>query len=223
MKKRGITNIQGAIFDLDGTILDSCWVWRKVDQDFLGKRGLQVPSDYAQNIISLTFEEAAQYTIDRFSLPEETQDVMREWNQMAWKEYAEKVPLKPGTKELLEWFRDHEIPVGVATSNTSLLFEPCLKRHGIYELFHSFTEIQEVKRGKEFPDIYIKDAGKLGCSPEHCVVFEDIIPALKSASGGGFITVGVVEDTWQYRMDEFAESCDFQIHQIYEALTLLNS
>ncbi len=215
--------IKGAIFDLDGTILESTWVWRQIDVDFLGKRGFDVPEDYAESIISLTFEEAAKLTVDRFSLEETVEDVMMEWNQMALDAYSHQVSLKPGTKEVLQWFAKEKIPVGVATSNTSLLFEPCLKRHGIYEMFHSFTEIREVSRGKEFPDIYIKEAGKLGCKPEECLVFEDIIPALKSAGGGGFVTVGVEEPIWNYDEKEFASCCDYKVDKIYDALSLLNS
>lgn len=215
--------IQGAIFDLDGTLLDSCHVWSKVDRDFLGKRGLDVPEDYARKIITQTFEEAARYTIESFSLQMGPEEVMSEWNHMALEQYAQEVLIRPGTKEVLAWFEQKHIPVGVATSNTSFLFEPCLKRNKIYDKFHSFTEIQEVSRGKEFPDIYLKEAGKLGCPPGNCLVFEDIIPALRSAKSGGFITVGVTEPVWNYPEEEFRACCDYKIDEIYEALALLNS
>ena len=215
--------IKGAIFDLDGTILDSCHVWKKVDADFLGKRGRNVPPDYAEAIIKMTFREAAEYTIERFELNENPEDVMAEWNQMALYQYSYEVPLRKGTKEVLAWFAEKKIPVGVATSNTSMLFEPCLKRNGVYEMFHSFTEVGEVSRGKEFPDIYIKEAEKLGCDPENCLVFEDIIPALKSAESGGFVTIGVVEPTWKYTEEELISCCYYKIDEIYDALVLLNS
>ena len=150
--------IEGVIFDLDGTILDSTWVWKQVDVDFLGKYGIQVPDDYSDAIKAMGFEQVAEYTIARFRLPLNAGEVMAEWNAMALRAYSEKVRLRPGTMELLLWLREQGILTGVATSNTAALFEPCLKHNGVYDLFHSFTEGSEVERCKEFPDIYIKEA-----------------------------------------------------------------
>ncbi|MDY3909728.1 MAG: HAD family phosphatase [Eubacterium sp.] len=215
--------IKGVIFDLDGTILDSTWVWSRIDIDFLGKHGISVPEDYAKAIISMSFEDVARYTIERFSLTQTVEEVMDEWNRMARDSYAHEVTLKPGTKELLLWLQEQGIPAGIATSNSASLFVPCLKNNGIYDLFHSFTETGDVKRGKEFPDVYIKAAEKLGCKPEECVVFEDIMPALRAAKKGGFVTVGVRENKWNYAPAVFAENCDFVISEIYEAISLLEN
>jgi HAD superfamily hydrolase (TIGR01509 family) len=213
--------IKGAIFDLDGTILDSTWVWSQIDVDFLGKHGFDVPDDYSKAIISMSFEDVAKYTIERFSIDATVQEVMEEWNWMALEAYTHKVKLKPGTKELLLWLEQQGIPAGIATSNRASLYEPCLKSLGVYSFFHSFTETADVNRGKEFPDVYILAAEKLGCRPEECVVFEDIMPALLGAKAGGFRTIGVVEEKWKYDREEFAGCCDRLIHEISEAIPLL--
>lgn len=215
--------IRGVIFDLDGTILDSTWVWVQVDREFLGKYGIEVPEDYSAAIKAMGFEQVADYTIERFHLPLSTEEVMREWNEMAIRAYSEKVRLRPGTRELLLWLKSQGIPAGVATSNTALLFEPCLRHNGVYDLFHSFTEAKEVERGKEFPDIYIREAEKLGCEPASCAVFEDIIPAIHGAKSGGFYTIGVREKVWGYEEEEFNRICDDTINEITEAEVLLKS
>ena len=216
-------DIKGVIFDLDGTLLDSTWVWKQVDQEFLGKYGYEVPEDYSDAIKAMGFEQVAHYTIDRFALPLSAEEVMAEWNTMAIRAYSEKVKLRQGTRELLLWLQEQGIPAGVATSNTAMLFEPCLRHNGIYGLFHSFTEGSEVDRGKEFPDIYIKAAEKLGCEPSSCVVFEDIIQALQGAGSGGFLTVGVRETSWGYREEEFRSFCDHMITEISDAISLLKN
>lgn len=213
--------IKGVIFDLDGTLLDSTWVWKQVDVEFLGRYGHDVPEDYSDAIKAMGFEQVANYTIGRFGLPLTPGEVMSEWNDMAIRAYSEKVKVRQGTRELLLWLQEQGIPAGVATSNTAMLFEPCLRHNGIYGLFHSFTEGSEVDRGKEFPDIYIKEADKLGCEPFSCVVFEDIIPALKGAADGGFITVGVKEKAWGYEDREFGKYCDHIINEITDAIALL--
>lgn len=213
--------IEGVIFDLDGTLLDSTWVWSQVDVDFLGKHGFDVPEDYSQAIISMGFADVATYTIERFGLDATQEEVMAEWDAMARDAYTHQVRLKPGAKKLLQWLKKMEIPAGIATSNSASLFEPCLRNNQVYDLFHSFTETGDVERGKEFPDVYIRAADKLGAMPEKCVVFEDIIPALRGAKMGGFTTIGVKEDKWKYDEEDFLACCDYAITEIDEAISLL--
>ena len=82
--------IKGAIFDLDGTLLDSMWVWNQVDIDFLGNRGFDVPPDYPKAIAAMGFHETAEYTIKRFDLKEKVKDVIAEWDRMAAQMYHER-------------------------------------------------------------------------------------------------------------------------------------
>lgn len=215
-------SIKGVIFDLDGTILDSTWVWSQVDIDFLGERGFDVPPDYSQAIISMGFEDVAKYTIARFGLKETKEEVMAQWNSMAQAAYEHEVKLKPGTKEFLLWLKEHDIRAGIATSNRDALFVPCLQNNGIYELFHSYTETGDVSRGKEFPDVYIKEAQKMGCAPQECMVLEDIIPALQGARQGGFRTVGVREAKWNYAEEELAENCEYVISDMREMIAFIS-
>ncbi len=215
-------HIKGVIFDLDGTLLDSTWVWTQIDIDFLAKYGYEVPEDYSRAIMSMGFADVATYTIDRFGLDATREEVMGEWDAMARDAYAHTVTLKPGARELLDWLRDNGIPAGIATSNSASLFEPCLANNHISDYFHSYTETGDVDRGKEYPDVYIEEAYKLGVSPSECIVMEDIMPALCGARAGGFTTVGVWEDKWRYSMAEFTRCCDYMVHNIDETICIIN-
>lgn len=210
--------IKGAIFDLDGTLLDSMWVWEKVDHDFLGSRGFEVPPDYQKAIAAMGFRETAQYTIERFQLEEREEDIIREWNDMAARTYHEAVNIKPYVRELLEKMERDGIRLGVATASYASLFETCLKRNGIYNYFQAFTETREVVRGKGFPDIYIRAAEKIGCAPEECVVFEDIHQGILAAKEGGFYTVGVYEDKSAYSWADIVRDADLAIRGFDELL-----
>ena len=88
--------IEGVIFDLDGTLLDSTWVWSQIDTDFLKKRGFEVPKEYSTAIMAMGIEEVAKYTIKRFLLQETKEDVIAEWDAMARDAYAHDVKLKKG-------------------------------------------------------------------------------------------------------------------------------
>lgn len=185
---------KGAIFDLDGTILDSMWVWKQVDINFLGKRGIEMPADYVKAISTLNLKTAAEYTIERFQLKETVEEVMDEWFQMAVKEYAEDVQLKSGAREYLAYLKAKGVKLAIATSSHEGLFLPCLENNEIYEFFDAIVTTMEVSRGKEFPDVYREAAERLHLKIEDCMVFEDIHMAVKAAKAGGFYVVAMEEE-----------------------------
>ena len=186
--------IKGAIFDLDGTLLDSMWVWSEIDRRFLGARGFDVPSDYLEAIAPLGARKAAEYTIERFGLDEKPEDLMEEWFGMALSAYEHEVDCKPYAKDYLKKLKKEGKKLAVATSSDRLLIMPALKRIGILDLFDAVVTVDEVNRGKGFPDIYEKAASKIGIENEECVVFEDILAGIKGAKMGGFMAVGVYDD-----------------------------
>lgn len=214
------TEIKGVIFDLDGTLLDSMWVWERVDEEFLGRRGYDVPEDYQRKIAAMGFLETAEYTIERFGLKEKAEDVIREWNDMVQHIYHDEVCTKPFVREVLEGFRQQGLRLGVATASYASLFVDCLKRNEVYEYFHSFTETSEVLRGKGFPDIYIKAAEKLGCTPKECIVFEDLHQGIIAAREAGFYTIGVYEKKMAFSWADIERDADMAIHGFEEAMNL---
>ena len=126
-------DFKAAIFDLDGTILDSMWVWKRVDEEFLGKRDIEIPADYVKAISALNLRTAAEYTKERFSLPEQVEDIMDEWFQMAEREYAEDVCLKSNAREYLAYLKAKGMKLAVATSSHEGLFLPCLENNEVFE------------------------------------------------------------------------------------------
>lgn len=188
------TNIKAAIFDLDGTLVDSMWIWSKIDIDYLKKRNISVPEDLKNHIEHLSFIETAKYFKDRFNLTDDVDVIMNEWTDMAYEEYSANVKLKPGAKQFLLLLKSMGLKIALATSNTETLLQTALKNNGIYDYFDVVCRTDEVERGKNFPDIYLYTAEKLGVSPEHCMVFEDILPAVMGAKAAGMKVVAVHDE-----------------------------
>lgn len=184
-------HIQGAIFDLDGTLLDSLHVWRDVDETFFRRRNLTLPEDYFHSVKTLDLLEAALYTKARFSLPDLPEDMIKEWLELVQEEYSFHVLPKPFSVEYLFSLRESGIKIALATSSEPNLFLPALHRCGTDKLFSAFVTTREAERSKEYPDVYLLAAKKLGLPPETCAVFEDILVGIKSAKKGGFYTVAV--------------------------------
>ena len=211
----------GAIFDLDGTLLDSMWVWEQIDVDFLSRRGIDLPEDYLKKITPMGFEAAARYTIDRFGLQEQPRDLIGEWYAMAEDYYKTKVGLKPHAKEFLRCLADQGVRIGAATSSDSRLFEPALRHNNIRDYFTCVTMVRDVSRGKGFPDIYLYTAGRLEISPARCAVFEDIPEGIRGAKDGGFMTVGVYDSYSGHEKEEMIGLSDYYIYDYKELLEVV--
>ena len=213
-----IDNRMGAIFDLDGTLLDSMGVWRKIDEDFLGKRGFIVPDDYLVAITSKNFDAAAEYTKERFNLPESEEEIIKEWFDMAIEAYTNEVKLKAGVVDYLKQLKAEGIKIAAATSSDERLFRPCLTHCGIMEYFDAFTVTQEVKRGKGFPDVYQLAAEKLSLKSKQCVVYEDILKGVEGAKMDDFYVVGVEDIHSSYEKNEIMQLSDRYIVSFEELL-----
>ncbi|WMJ21930.1 HAD family phosphatase [Paludicola sp. MB14-C6] len=211
-------NFEAALFDLDGTLIDSISVWRRVDEAFLAKRGIEVPDDYMKAISSMNFYQAAEYSINRFGFQEATEDIVQEWREMVYHEYANNIPLKESVEEYLSYLKQKGIKIGLCTASPEDLYEAVLKNNGIYHLFDAFSSTEEVARGKGFPDVYLHTAKKLGIEPEKCVVFEDILPGIKGAKAANMLAVGVYDKESETDKDKIESLADYYLYQFSELM-----
>ena len=207
-----------AIFDLDGTVLDSTDVWTEIDIEFFGKRGMTLPEGYAKTIAPMGFDRAAEYTVATYGLSETPQSVVAEWNRMSHEKFEKHVALKPGAKKYIEYLKSKGVVLCIATASQEDMFVPALKNNGIYHLFDHVTTLSEVRRGKGFPDIYLKSAQKSGFEVSDCVVFEDLLAGIKGAKDGGFYTVAVYDKNSQSDIEKIKNTAD---KFIYDFETLM--
>ena len=203
-----INSIKGAIFDLDGTLIDSMQVWDKVGEDFLLKRGITPPKDFKVAIAEMTFTQSAEYLIKLFNLPMTLIQVIDEWNDMAFYEYSHNIRLKDGVNEFLINLKSNGIKIAIATSCLPKLCETVLKNNGIFDLFDIIVTSDDVTNNKSYPDIYLAVAKKIGISPSDCVVFEDALYAVIGARLAGMRVIGVFERCFANEESKMRTLCD---------------
>ena len=188
-----IMNCDAAIFDLDGTILDSLWVWEDISKDFLSKKGKDIPVTYIQELCSKSFQEAAEYTIRLFMLSETSQEVISEWNRLALIEYKHNIKLKKYCLPYLQYLKEEGKKLAIATSLPRILCDSCLISNGIYDMFDVIRSTDEIGRGKNFPDIFEKISDELKVPLSRTLFFDDSLSALVTAKKLGMKVVGVYD------------------------------
>lgn len=212
--------MNAAIFDLDGTLIDSMGVWDKIGRDFLAARGINMPDDLSRMVKNMSFNESAGYYIRRFGLPERNEELIALWNAMAYREYAENIELKPGVREYLSQCTDRKIKMGIATATDRELAEAVLSRHGIMDYFETIVTIAGTQMSKEHPDIFLAAARKLGAVPQDCIVFEDCLHAVRGARKAGMKVWAVFDPASEHEKAELVRIADRYIYSFLELLEI---
>lgn len=188
-----------AIFDMDGTLINSMVFWKNLATEYLTSKGiLQIPADILEQIKPMTMSESAALFRREFGL---TGDVEAQMNEMMEDHYRNDIPLKPGVREYLENLHRQGVRMCVASATAEHLMESCLTRLGVREHFEFLLSCETVGAGKRSPLVYHEAARRLGAAPREIAVYEDALYAVQTAKAAGFHVVGVYDDSaadsWQ--------------------------
>ncbi len=203
--------IRGAIFDLDGTLLDSNPYWDRAPAVYLATLGKQAKPSLAKAIFSMTLPEAVDYLTAEYGLMQTPQEIANGVNAAMERFYRTETPLKPGVTSLLDALRERRIPLMVASVTDRPLVEAALRRHNIADRFDAVITTAEVGVGKHAPDIYLRAAERLGSKPSETLVFEDALHALQTAKRALFRTVGVFDAASDGLQDEIRSVSEFYL------------
>ena len=203
-----LKDIEAVIFDLDGTLIDSMWIWEKIDREYLETRGIAVPENLKDEISHLSFDQVAIYFRDKFNIQESLEAIHQTWNDMAILEYSNNARLKKGADKFLAHLKNLRLKIGLATSNNGMLLETALVKNNIYRYFDAITTTGEVKNGKNEPDVYLLCAERLGVAPEKCLVFEDLPIAVKGAKAAGMKVIAVHDPFSAHAKEEMTTLAD---------------
>ncbi|MGE5678767.1 MAG: HAD family hydrolase [Pseudomonadota bacterium] len=211
-------DIKAVIFDVDGTLVDSMWIWKQVDIDFLGRRGIPLPPRLQSDIEGMSYSETAIYFKARFNLTETLEEIKAEWNDMAEDFYKRRIKLKSGVKEFLQLLHGKGLVLGIATSNSRELVDHMLENHGIGHYFSKIRTSCEVEKGKPYPDVYLKVAEDMGIDPGHCLVFEDTLAGVMAAKAAGMKVFAVADEVSYESRDKLVEMTEGYIQGFEEVM-----
>lgn len=183
--------IRGAIFDVDGTLLDSMPIWRNAGARYLESLGVTPQAGLADVLFPMSFEEGAAYLKRQYGLKQTIEEIQAGISSVIGGFYRNEVTLKPGAADFLERLRQKGVPMVLATTGDPPLIAAALERLGVAGYFSRIFTCAELNTSKRRPDIYLAAAAYLGCRHEETAVFEDVLHAVCAAAGAGFVTVAV--------------------------------
>jgi HAD superfamily hydrolase (TIGR01509 family) len=211
-----VLNIKGAIFDLDGTLLDSMWLWDTVGSNYLKKLGIDPPSGWDDRFKTMSMDQGATYIKNYCNLNKSVPEIMQEIDDMIACYYDDVFNLKPGIAELLSKFQSADVKMCVASLTNGYLVQKALKRNNILPYFSKIFSCRDLGISKHEPQIYQIAGQYLGFDKTQIAVFEDAPFAIKTAKDAGFIVVGVNDPSYKEHVlerrqwaDYFVENGDF--------------
>ena len=215
-----LTMPRGILFDFDGTLFDSMWVWRQLDEQFLRSHGIEPPPGIEEDLHSLTLLECCEYFRKRFDLATAAPVLAAQMLGMVAQDYAQAVEPKPGARELVAAFAALGTPMAVVTAADEGHVGAALTRCGLATaLPHIFTTAN-TGLPKTGPAIFVKAAAALGLAPEDCLVVDDSFYATQAAHKAGCQVAGVYEPysqaQWLAMQAQFP--CFANLHELLQAL-----
>ena len=184
---------KGAIFDVDGTLLDSMPIWEDAAGRFLAGLGIRAEPGLGDIMFRMSLDEGAAYLKKTYRLDMSEDEVKDGVLGVISDFYVNQVQPKAGVREFLEELAARKIPMYIATSSNREHVRAAFKRLGLMQYFDGMITCEEAGASKREPAVFLLAAQRMGLAPEDVFVFEDVIHAIRSAGSAGFVTVGVYD------------------------------
>lgn len=185
--------ITGAIFDLDGTLLDSIGMWLNAGELYLKSLGKQAEENLGARLLQMNMEEGFLYLQKNYNLKYSIEEINAGISETLKNTYTNEIKPKKGVIEILEFLKKNKIPCVIATSSDKIMFEKCLEKYDLLRFFQQIYTCSELNTSKSSPFIYELACKEMDSKPENTLVFEDTPTALKTANQAGFHTVGIYD------------------------------
>ena len=206
--------ITGAIFDMDGVLLDSMPLWEEAGIWYLEANG-KVPEPGLKEILfTKTMTDAAEYIRVTYSLEKTVDEILKEMIEMIRCRYETDIPAKEGALSFMRQLREKKIPVTIATSSDRVLAQAGLARLGFLPYIDAIFTCNELGVGKDRPDIFVEAQKSMGTKRETTWIFEDSLHAIRSAKKAGFPVVGLYDVCSRQNQDSIRKETDIYMDNL---------
>ncbi len=199
--------IKGAIFDVDGTLLDSMVMWRTFTSDIIRKYGGDPEDGVDEKVRYFSLRQTAEYLAENYigvSADEGERICLTETMDF----YKNRAQMKPGAVEFLTMLHEKGVKMYIATATYRPLIQAALERAGVWSYFSGMITCSEAGAGKTKPDVFLKALEALGTEIPETWVFEDAYHAVQTAKKIGLSVHCVYDPTEADHVKELTALAD---------------
>lgn len=211
---------KGAVFDLDGTLLDSMHIWSTFASDYLRSKGIDPKTDVDARLSAASMQQAAGYFREEYGFVQTEEEIIDDINMRIRCFYQNDVKPKEGAADFLQELKGRNVRMCIATATDRPLVEAALTRCGLSPYFEGILTLTELKSSKERPDIYLEAMRLLGVSRTEMIIFEDAVHAVRTAHDAGFTVCGVYDPS-EKRQEEIRKYSDYYLRNYFETEMIL--
>lgn len=209
--------LQSAIFDMDGTLLDSMIIWKDLGTNMLRDMGIEPAPELNDRLKTLSLRDGLAYCIDYYQLPQTLEELVDRVQGKIRDFYCGKVLAKPGVEKFLSLLKMEGVWMYVATATDRPLAEAALRHAGIDGYFRGIITVAEAGAGKaESAEIYERAMRRLQSNKKDTVIFEDALHAIQTAKAAGFRVAAVYDASAEADQEEIRRISDYYIRSFEE-------
>ena len=205
--------IKYAIFDADGTLMDSMHIWDTLDGAFLMMNGIE-PREY-RLFRKHGYVNTINKMIEDYSLDMTFDEVKAQIMKILEHYYENVAKAKDGVIEFLQMLRDNGVHCVVATATDRYLMEPALERNGLLEYFDAVFTTRDIGLSKHQPDVFNMARDFMGAD-ENTFIFEDAAYAIDTAKKAGYKVVAVEDYSAEEERTQIIEMADYYVKEYSE-------
>lgn len=211
-----------AVFDLDGTLLDSTRFWNSLARTYLERQGLKPSEDLQKTMESLTVKEGLAHMQTGYGLDKSLEQIRSEIDEILFSYYKNDAELKPFARDLIKILKSRNIRLAIASVTDEELIAMALKRLGIYEDFKFIETCGRLGLNKDDEEFFHQLSERLASEPKDIFLFEDSLYSMKTAKKAGFKIVAVEDHYARKDLREILETCDIYIKDFASLMELLS-
>jgi len=203
---------KGAIFDLDGTLLDSMPFWENLGSEYLKAKGINPPKNINEILKTMSLNQAAEYLKKEYFISGSEDEIIKEFIGLIESQYRLKVPLKTAVLPFLHRLYKENVRMCIATATDHELAKAALDRLNAAKYFDFIFTCSESGMGKDTPEFFLKALELLDTTIHETIVFEDALHAIKSAKAAGLSVVAVYDKSSCKEQKEIKSIANFYLN-----------